>query len=36
MKELFLEISYRYKIEFIVIGTDKNHVHFLIQSVPKK
>ena len=24
----------RYEIEFIEIGTDKDHVHFLIQSVP--
>lgn len=29
------EISERYEIYFIEIGTDKNHVHFLIQSVPK-
>lgn len=29
-----LEISKRYEIEFIEIGTDKDHVHFLIQSVP--
>ena len=28
------EISLRYELEFIEIGTDKNHVHFLIQSVP--
>ena len=34
LKELCLEISYRYEIEFIEIGTDKDHVHFLIQSVP--
>jgi len=29
------EISERYEINFLEIGTDKNHVHFLIQSVPK-
>ena len=29
-----LEISKRYPINFIEIGTDKDHVHFLIQSVP--
>jgi putative transposase len=29
-----LEISKRYEIEFIEIGTDKDHVHFLIQSDP--
>ena len=28
-------ISERYEIYFIEIGTDKDHVHFLIQSVPK-
>ena len=34
MKDICLEISKRYEIEFIEIGTDKDHVHFLIQSVP--
>jgi putative transposase len=34
LKETCLEISKRYEIEFIEIGTDKDHVHFLIQSVP--
>ena len=34
LKEICLEISKRYEIAFIEIGTDKNHVHFLIQSVP--
>jgi len=29
-----LEIADRYEIRFLEIGTDKNHVHFLIQSVP--
>ena len=29
------EISERYEIYFLEIGTDKDHVHFLIQSVPK-
>ena len=29
-----LEIADRYEIEFIEIGADRNHVHFLIQSVP--
>ena len=28
------EISKRYEIQFLEIGTDQNHVHFLIQSVP--
>ncbi|MFO7934330.1 MAG: IS200/IS605 family transposase [Bacteroidales bacterium] len=34
LKEVCLEISMRYEIEFIEIGTDKDHVHFLIQSIP--
>ena len=32
--EICSEISIRYEIEFIEIGTDLDHVHFLIQSVP--
>ena len=27
-------MSKRYEINFIEIGTDKDHVHFLIQSIP--
>ena len=34
LREVCLEISKRYEIEFIEIGTDKDHVHFLVQSVP--
>ena len=34
LKEVCLEISKRYEMEFIEIGTDRDHVHFLIQSVP--
>ena len=34
LKKICLEISKRYEIEFIEIGTDKDHVHFLIQSIP--
>ena len=34
MKNICLEISKRYVITFIEIGTDSDHVHFLIQSVP--
>ena len=36
LKNICLEISKRYEIEFIEIGTDKVHVHFLIQSIPAK
>ena len=35
LKEICLEIEKRYEIHFMEIGTDKDHVHFLIQSVPK-
>ena len=35
IKETCVEISKRYEINFLEIGTDKDHVHFLIQSVPK-
>jgi putative transposase len=35
LKTICLEIAKRYEIYFLEIGTDKNHVHFLIQSVPK-
>lgn len=34
IKETCLEIEKRYEIRFLEIGTDRNHVHFLIQSVP--
>lgn len=34
LREACLEIAKRYGIVFLEIGTDRNHVHFLIQSVP--
>lgn len=34
IKETCIEISKRYPIYFLEIGSDKDHVHFLIQSVP--
>ena len=34
LKKICLELSKRYSIYFLEIGTDKDHVHFLIQSVP--
>ena len=34
MKEICLEIEKRYEIKFLEIGTDRDHVHFLVQSVP--
>ena len=35
LKEICEEIALRYEIEFLEIGTDQDHVHFLVQSVPK-
>lgn len=34
IKQTCLEIAKRYDLHFLEIGTDKDHVHFLIQSVP--
>jgi REP element-mobilizing transposase RayT len=34
LKEICLEIEQRYQVKFLEIGTDKDHVHFLVQSVP--
>jgi len=35
MKTICLEIEKRYEVHFLEIGTDKGHVLFLIQSVPR-
>jgi len=32
-KKVCLEISERYEVKFLEIGTDRDHVHFLVQSV---
>ena len=34
LRDICLEISQRFEIEFIEIGVDGDHVHFLIQSIP--
>lgn len=34
LKNICIEISERYEIKFLEIGTDDDYVHFLIQSVP--
>src|SRR5918996_846418 len=34
LREVCLEIEARYQLRFIEIGTDEDHVHFLVQSVP--
>ena len=36
LKDICLGISQRYEIYFLEIGVDKDHVHFLIQSVPTR
>jgi len=35
IKEICLEISERHELIFLEIGSDINHIHFLIQGVPK-
>lgn len=35
LKNVCLEIEKRYQIKFLEIGTDQDHVHFLVQSVPR-
>ena len=34
LKAICLEIALRFEIQFVEIGADRDHVHFLIQSVP--
>jgi REP element-mobilizing transposase RayT len=34
LRDICLGISLRYELSFIEIGVDKDHVHFLLQSVP--
>jgi len=34
LKDVCLDIENRYQIKFLEIGTDKDHVYFLMQSVP--
>ena len=34
LRGVCLEIEKRYEVKFLEIGTDENHVHFLLQSVP--
>ena len=35
LRDVCIEIEKRYEIKFLEIGVDKDHVHFLVQSVPK-
>lgn len=34
LRDVCLEISARYQLKCLEIGTDKDHVHFLVQAVP--
>ena len=34
LREVCLEIEARYQLKFLEIGTDEDHVHLLVQSVP--
>lgn len=34
IKEICLQIGARYEIHFIEIGSDSDHIHFLVQCVP--
>ena len=34
LKEICVEITERYEIYFVEIGSDRDHVYFLLQSVP--
>ncbi len=34
LKEICLKIEKRYEVKFLEVGVDKDHVHFLTQSVP--
>lgn len=34
LREVCLEIEQRYELKFLEIGTDEDHVNFLVQSVP--
>ena len=34
IRDICLEIAKRYEIHFIEIGTEQDHAHFLVQSVP--
>ena len=36
LKETCLEFGLAYEIDFIEIGTDIDHVHFLVQTIPNR
>ena len=34
LRDVCMELEKRYQLKFLEIGTDKDHVHFLVQTVP--
>lgn len=36
LKQTCLELGLRYEINFLEIGTDEDHVHFLFQTIPSR
>ena len=36
LKRVCLELGERYEINFLEIGTDNDHVHFLFQTIPNR
>lgn len=34
LRDVCLELEKRYQLKFLEIGTNKDHVHFLVQLVP--
>lgn len=34
LKQVCFDVSNRYEVTFLEIGADRDHVHFLVQSVP--
>ena len=36
LKQTCLELGIRYEIDFLEIGTDEDHVHFLVQAIPSR
>src|SRR3954468_24250269 len=34
LRDVWLGIEARYQLKFLEIGTDRDHVHFLVQAVP--
>ncbi len=35
LRKICMDIEKRYELKFLEIGTDKDHIHFLVQSVPR-